>query len=305
MVTEEQKKLIDKINKLKKKKNAIILVHNYQRPEIYEIADFMGDSLELSKAATKTDAKIIVFCGVDFMAQSAAILNPEKKVLIPEMDARCPMAAMITVEGLKELKARHPKAAVVAYVNTTADIKAESDIGCTSANAIKVVNSLDEEEVIFVPDKYLARWVEMNSKKKIIPWNGYCIVHKLIDGEKLNEAKKEHPDAKIVVHPECQENVLRQADKVASTSQMITYCQESDAKEFIIGTEIGMLEILKRKCPGKTFYAAPGAGICINMKKITLEKTYNCLDFESNQVIIPENIRVRAKKSLDRMLEVS
>ncbi|TRO42916.1 quinolinate synthase NadA [Candidatus Bathyarchaeota archaeon] len=296
--------LIDQIVELKEKKNAIILVHNYQRPEIYKVADFIGDSYGLSKKATETKADIIVFCGVDFMAESAYILNPKKTVLIPTKLAKCPMAAMIDVEGLKKFKAKYPKAAIVSYVNTSADIKAESDICCTSANAIKVVNSLDENEIIFVPDSNLASYVINNTKKKIRPWDGWCYVHNKFSFEGLLKSKSIHFDAKVLVHPECTPEIVKLADEVCSTSGMIGYVRKSKDKKFIIATEIGLIERLRTEFPDKLFFQAPPGGICLQMKKITLTLVLDSLKKEKFKVIVPEDIRVRAKKALDRMLSV-
>lgn len=295
--------IIRKINKLKKEKQAVILVHNYQWPEIYEAADFLGDSLELSQAAAKTKAKIIVFCGVDFMAESAKILNPKKVVLIPEPQAKCPMAAMVTVEGLRELKKKHPRAAVVCYINTSAAVKAECDICCTSANAIKIINSLKEKEIIFVPDKHLAAYVQTQTKKKIIPWPGYCYVHSKILSESLRKAKKEHPRAEVVVHPECPLSVIKLADAVRSTSGMLYYAQQSKAKEIIVVTEMGMIERLKREVPDKKFYTIGGP--CLQQKKNSLAKVYQALKKEQYKVDVPEKIRKRAAQSLQRMLKIS
>ena len=301
----EEKALIEKINELKKEKNAVILAHTYQRPEIYKVADFIGDSYGLSKKATETDAKIIVFCGVDFMAESAYILNPEKTVLIPTKMANCPMAAMVDVEGLRELKKKHPKAAVVSYVNTTADVKAESDSCCTSANAVKVVNSLKEDEIIFVPDSNLAHYVMKNTKKKILPWNGWCYVHKKFSAEGLAHAKATHLDAKVLVHPECVPEVVDLADEVCSTTGMMDYVKNSPDKKFIVATEIGLIERLKLEFPERIFYQAPPGGTCLQMKKITLELILDSLVTEQFKVMVPEDIRVRAKKALDTMLNVA
>jgi quinolinate synthase len=296
--------LVDKINSLKKKKNAVILVHNYQWPEIYRVADFIGDSFGLSKKATETKVKFIVFCGVDFMAESAFILNPEKTVLIPTEEAKCPMAAMVTLDELRELKAKHPRAAVVAYVNTTAEIKAESDICCTSANAVKVVNSLRQKEVIFVPDENLAKYVQRCSDKKIIPWKGWCYVHSRFTAKGLKEAKRLHPEAKVVVHPECMPAVIDLADAVCSTTGIITYVKNSPCKEFIIATEIGIIERLKLEAPNKTCYQAPPGGTCIQMKKNNLQLVLESLEKEQFRVTVPEDIRVKAKQALDKMLNV-
>jgi len=301
----EQKSLIEKINKLKKQKNAVILAHVYQRPEIYKVADFIGDSYGLSKQATQTNAEIIVFCGVDFMAESAYILNPTKTVLIPTKQANCPMAAMVDVEGLRQLKAKHPDAAVVSYVNTTADVKAESDICCTSANAVKVVNSLEEKKIIFVPDSNLANYVMRNTDKQIIPWQGWCYVHNKFSPDGIMKAKAKHVDAKVLVHPECVPDVVDLADEVFSTTGMINYVKESLHNIFIIGTEVGVVERLQQMFPEKTFYQAPPGGTCLQMKKTTLELVLESLENEQFKVVVPENIRVRAQKALDRMLNVA
>jgi len=299
----KNKELIEKINELKKQKNAIVLVHNYQRPAIYEIADFLGDSLELAKKAAKTDAELIVFCGVDFMAESAKILNPDKIVLHPDRLASCPMAGMITREMVLEAKEQHPNAIVVSYINTTADVKAVSDICCTSANAVKVVNSLKENEIIFTPDKNLAAYTQTKTHKKIIPLEGYCYVHDKILAEDVKKAKELHPDSKIMTHPECRMDVLRLADAVCSTSQMIKHAKESDAREFIVVTECGMVNMLKKEMPEKLFWSV--GGTCIQMKKITLEKVYDCLKNETNKVKVDPEISEKAKKALDRMIEVT
>jgi quinolinate synthase len=301
----DQNSLIEKINRLKKQKNAVILAHVYQRPEIYKVADFVGDSYGLSKQATQTDADIIVFCGVDFMAESAYILNPTKTVLIPTKQANCPMAAMVDVEGLRELKAKHPDSAVVSYVNTTAEVKAESDICCTSANAVNVVNSLEEKKVIFVPDSNLANYVMRNTDKEIIPWQGWCYVHSKFSAEGIIEAKAKHVDAKVLVHPECVPDVVDLADEVFSTTGMINYVKECSDNIFIIATEVGVVERLRQLFPEKTFYQAPPGGTCLQMKKTTLELVLESLEKEQFKVVISENIRVRAQKALDRMLNVA
>ena len=300
----EKKDLIAQIKKLKKEKNAVILAHVYQRPEIYKVADFIGDSYGLSKKATETDSDLIVFCGVDFMAESAYILNPEKTVLIPTQLADCPMAAMVDVAGLRKLKVKHPRAAVVSYVNTTADVKAESDICCTSANAVKVVNSLEEDTVIFVPDSNLANYVMRYTSKKIIPWNGWCYVHNKFSAEGLRRAKAGHIDAKVLVHPECVPEVVDLADEVFSTTGMINYVKQSPDKTFIIATEIGVIKRLKLMFPEKVLFQAPPGGTCLQMKKTTLKLVLDSLEKEQFKVTIPEDIMVRAKKALDRMLNV-
>ena len=301
----EQNNLIEKINRLKKQKNAVILAHVYQRPEIYMVADFIGDSYGLSKQATKTNAHIIVFCGVDFMAESAYILNPTKTVLIPTRQANCPMAAMVDVDGLRELKAKYPEAAVVSYVNTTADVKAESDVCCTSANAVNVVNSLAQKKVIFVPDSNLANYVMRHTDKQIIPWNGWCYVHNKFSPEGIVQSKAKHVDAKVLVHPECVAEVVDLADEVFSTTGMINYVKESPDNTFIIATEVGVVEQLRQMFPEKTFYQAPPGGTCLQMKKTTLELLLESLEKEQFKVVVPENIRVRAQKALDRMLNVA
>lgn len=296
-------KLTSKIKKLKKEKNVTCLVHNYQRPEIYEIADYIGDSLGLSKKARETKAEMIVFCGVDFMAESAKILNPGKKVLHPSKLAKCPMAQMVTLSKLKEKKKEFPDAAVVSYVNTTAEIKAESDICCTSANSVEVVNSLKEEQIIFVPDENLASYVQEKTDKKIIPWNGYCYAHSKILEKKAIKGKEAHPEAELVAHPECKPEVVKLADAVCSTSQMIDYTRNSEAREFIIATEQGMINRLHREMPKKKFYTLGGP--CLQMKKINLRNTYQALEKEQWEVKLEEETIAKAKKALDRMLQVT
>jgi quinolinate synthase len=295
--------LISKINKLKKEKNAIILVHNYQRPEIYRVADFIGDSLELSREAAKTDADIIVFCGVDFMAESAKILNTDKKVLIPVKGAECPMAGMVNRKELLDLKKQYPGAAVVSYVNTSAETKAESDICCTSTNCVEVVNSLPQKEVIFVPDENLANYVQTKTDKKIIPWKGFCYVHAKITPEQVKEAKSLHPDAKVLVHPECSLDVIKLADYVCSTSQMLYRAKEDNAKEFIIVTEHGMVERLKLELPEKKFYSI--VATCIQQKKNTLPAVLRSLQKGIYPVNIDKEIIKKARIALDRMLTTS
>jgi len=295
---------VKRINQLRKEKNAIILAHNYQRGEVQDIADFVGDSFGLSQKAVASDADIIVFCGVDFMAESAAILNPEKTVLMPETNAQCPMAAMITPGSLKLEKEKYPEAAVVCYVNTPASVKAESDICCTSANAVKVVNAPPENEIIFVPDRNLALYVAAHTKKNIIPWNGYCPTHHLIlPGDILLE-KEEHPDAEVLVHPECRPDVVSLADQVLSTAGMLKYAKQSTSKEFIIGTELGLLHRLRKENPDKTFIPGTKYAVCPNMKMNTLGSIIRALEKNEHIISIPEDIRIRAKLALDRMLEV-
>ncbi len=296
--------LKNKIKKLKKEKNAVILAHNYQLGEVQDIADFCGDSLELSRKAAGTDAGMIVFCGVNFMAETAAILCPDKKVIIPDKNAGCPMAAMAGVEKLKMLKRTYPDAVVVTYVNSTAEVKAQSHICCTSANAVEVVNSRDADEIIFLPDKYLGRYVATKTDKKIIFWEGYCGPHVKILDDDIRELKKDHPRAKVLVHPECTPGVIELADEVLSTSGMRKYAGKSDSKEFIVGTEIGMIYRLKKDNPKKEFYPASGNAVCMSMKLCTQERVMWSLEHEKTVIKVPEDIRVKAKEAIDRMLEV-
>ncbi len=297
--------LEERIAELKKKRDAVILAHNYQLPEVQDVADFRGDSLELSRMAAKTDAKVIVFCGVYFMAETASILSPEKKVIMPDINAGCPMANMLTAEELRKLKKEHPKAAVVGYVNTSAEVKAELDYCCTSTNAVAVVNALkDKEEIIFVPDKYLADYVSKKTGRKMIIWNGFCPTHIKILPEDLKREKKFHPFAKIMVHPECLPQVVAMADAVLSTSQMAKFAKESEAAEFIVGTENGLVYRLKKDNPRKEFYPASERAICPNMKRTTQEKIISALEDMKEEVRVSDAIRTRARKSIDRMLEI-
>ncbi|UCD58468.1 MAG: quinolinate synthase NadA [Candidatus Hydrogenedentota bacterium] len=289
---------------LKKERNAVILAHNYQRDEIQEIADFCGDSLGLSKQAARTDAEVIVFCGVHFMAESAAILSPQKTVLLPVEEAGCPMADMIDVPGLRELKGQHPDAQVVTYVNSSAAIKAESDICCTSANAVNVVNSVAARKVIFTPDRNLAFYVSRFSDKEIIHYDGFCPTHILIFADAVKRAKAEHPDALFVAHPECLPEVIDLADHVCSTSGMYELVKKSAADEFIIGTEMGILYRLRKQNPQKKFYLPSKHILCPNMKMTTLDWLAQSLRYVRHRVEVPEDIRRKAKKALDRMLEV-
>jgi len=297
--------IIDKIHKLKKERNAIILAHNYQLPEVQDIADYHGDSLELSRIAAKTDNKVVVFCGVHFMAETASILCPDKTILIPDVNAGCPMANMITASDLRELKNRHPKAAVVGYVNTSAEVKAELDICCTSTNAVEVVNSLrEEEEIIFVPDKYLADFVSKKTGRLLISWDGYCPTHVKIRPEDIIKQIRLHPHAKVMVHPECIPEVIVLADVALSTGKMCKYAKESDSKEFVVGTEIGIIHRLHKDNPGKKFYPASELAVCPNMKRTNLEKILWSLEEMKEEVRVPEVIRQKAKKAIDRMLAI-
>ena len=294
----------DEILRLKEDRHAIILAHNYQTGDIQDIADLTGDSLELSRAAATMDGDVIVFCGVDFMAETAAIISPEKTVLLPANDACCPMADMITADELKLVKSRHPEAAVVCYVNTTAEVKAESDICCTSSNAVKVVNSLKEDQIIFVPDRNLGLYTQRFTKKEILPWEGFCTVHDRITPDHVRKAHDLHPDAVILVHPECRPEVIDLADHVASTSGIIRYVCESPKKEFIIGTEIGILHRLRKDCPAKKCYPLSPAAICSNMKKTDLNKVRNALISLQPRITVPEEIAHRARCAIERMLAV-
>ncbi len=296
--------LAHRLQQLKQERNAIILSHYYQREEIQDVADFVGDSFQLSQQAAATDADVIVFCGVHFMAESAAILSPQKIVLLPEPRAGCPMADMIDVDGLRAFKAKHPGAAVVSYVNTTAAVKAESDICCTSSNAVRVVESLDAEQVIFTPDRNLGRYIAAQTGKEIICWQGYCNTHDHLTLEKLQKTKDEHPEALVVVHPECRPEITAVADCVSSTAGMLKFVSESPTQEFIIGTEGGLLHQMRKKNPEKRFYLASPDLICPNMKANTLSKTVCSLETMQPQITVPEDIRKKAVLALDRMLAI-
>jgi quinolinate synthase len=295
--------LIERILSLKKQRNAVILAHNYQRPEVQDIGDFVGDSLELSrKAATLKDADTIVFCGVHFMAETAFILSPGKVVLLPDSEAGCPMANMITVEALIEKKKQNPGVHVVCYVNSSAAVKAESDICCTSSNALEVVRSIGKGEIIFIPDQYLGHFVSTRLNKPMILWPGYCPTHMKIQPEDILSQKAKHPGSLALVHPECRPEVTEIADEVLSTGGMLKFARETGAEILIIGTEIGILHRLKKENPGKTFIPVSQKAICPNMKKITLEKILWALEEMKPQIKVPEKIRVKAKSALDKML---
>jgi quinolinate synthase len=299
------KRLIEKIKRLKDMRKAVILAHNYQPGEIQDIADFDGDSLGLSIKAAETGAEVIVFCGVRFMAETAAILSPEKTVLLPDKHAGCPMADMITAEQLRELKQKHPDALVVCYVNSTAEVKAESDYCCTSANAVEVVNSLPKDRsIIFVPDQHLGRFVIEKTGRDMVLWPGYCISHVVITQDDIKNAKRKYPDAIVMAHPECTEPVKELADQILSTSQMVRYAQNSTAKRFIIATETGIIHTMKKCNPEAEFIAASERAVCPNMKKITLDKIVASLEDMQYKITVPEKIRIKAKKALDRMIEV-
>ena len=327
-MSSENLSLREEILKLKEEKRAIILSHNYQRDEVQDIADFVGDSLELSRTASTIKCDIIVFAGVHFMAESASILSPEKTVLLTEIGAGCPMADMIKVDSprpvrksfpgfdnppsyvyppeftLRDIRAQNPGVPVVAYVNTTADIKAESDICCTSANVVKVIESLPDEKVICIPDKNLAMWAARNTKKQVIAWDGFCHVHERVTPDDIKKARAEHPGAVVMAHPECRLDVLEIADHVTSTSGMLRFAGSSSATEFIVGTEIGLMHRLRKENPEKIFYPLRKDMICPNMKKTTLNSILRAFKENSYLIKVPEEIRVPAKRALDRMLEI-
>lgn len=298
---------MERIRKLKKKKNAVILAHNYQLPEVQEVADFIGDSLGLSIAAQKTRCDIIIFCGVYFMAETAKILSPQKRVLIPEPGAGCPMADMLDLETLRALKEKHPHAKVLCYVNTHASVKAECDLVCTSANASKIVERgfAPDEEIIFAPDQYLAQYTASRTGRKFILFPGYCPVHVAITEEHVLRAKALHPQALVLAHPECCPEVLRHADEVLSTEGMCRYVKTSPRKEFIIATEIGIIPRMEKENPGKNFFPAFEGAICEDMKKITLDKILTSLEEEIYEVTLPEDTLAKARKAIERMLELS
>ncbi len=295
-------KLIEDILRLKRQRKAIILAHNYQLGEVQDIADFVGDSLELSQNAAKTNADVIVFCGVHFMAETASILCPDKIVLLPDMHAGCPMADMITAERLRERKREAHKAAVVCYVNSPAEVKAESDICCTSANAIKVIESLDGEEVLFVPDQYLGHYISTKTNKRIILWPGFCPTHMRIRPEMIMEVKQDHPQAKVVVHPECRPEVIAVADEVLGTGGMCKYARREEIEELIVGTEIGIIHRLRKENPGKKFLPVSEQVVCPRMKLITLESILWSLQEMKPEVKVPEEIRIKAKSAINKML---
>jgi quinolinate synthase len=294
-----------RIRDLLREKRAILLAHNYQRPEVQDVADLCGDSLELSIKASETDAEVIVFCGVHFMAETAAVLCPDKRVILPVPDAGCPMADMITVRELTERRKKTPGAVVISYVNTTAEVKAESDICCTSANAVQVVNSVEpSKEILMTPDKNLARYTKKFTDRKISYWEGYCPIHNNLTVGQVKKVKEIHPEAIFLAHPECPPDILDMADAVKSTSGMIEYAGSSNRKEFIIGTETGLLYPLSRANPGKLFIPADPNMICTDMKKTDLADVLMALEDLKPEVYVPPKIRERAKKAVDRMLDI-
>lgn len=314
---EEKAKIIEEINRLRKEKNAVILAHNYQIPEIQDIADFVGDSLGLSQQAGKTDADVIVFCGVHFMAETASIISPDKKVLIPDLGAGCSLSDTITAEQLRDWKKQYPGAVVVSYVNTTAEVKSESDYCCTSTNAVDVVNSIPEDqEILFLPDMFLGAFVARETGRNIHIWPGECHVHADIKGEDIKNANDEHPDAELIIHPECgcstssmyhcsSETFNGKPVKVLSTGGMLKYAKSSKSKEFIIATETGILYTLKKHNPDKQFYAANENAVCKYMKMINLTNVLESLKQEKYEVKVPESVASKAIKAIDRMLEIS
>ena len=305
MTAEKTETLAAEIRKLAAGKNALILAHNYQRAEVQAVADYTGDSLELARIAADNPAEIIVFCGVHFMAESAAILSPEKKVLIPDPTAGCPMADMAIEDDLIAMRGRYPDAMVVTYINSSAGVKALSDVCCTSANAVKIVQRVEARRVIFVPDRNLGRWVQRFTDREIIQWKGYCPTHERFSAEDLAEAKRLHPDALVMVHPECRPEVIDMADEVFSTGQMVKFVQETDRTKIIVGTEEGMLYKLRSAAPGKDYILASKALVCPNMKKTTLEKVYAALANEEPVVSVSSGMREKALGCLRRMLELS
>jgi quinolinate synthase len=297
--------LIKQIEKLKADRGAVILAHNYQPGEIQDLADFTGDSLGLSIQASQTDADVIVFCGVRFMAETAAILSPEKTVLLPDKSAGCPMADMITADQLRQLKQENPDALVVCYVNSTAEVKAESDYCCTSSNAVEIVNSLPEDKrIIFVPDQHLGQFVAERTGRKLVLWPGYCTTHVLITADDIKAARAKYPDAIVMAHPECTEPVKEASDELLSTGQMLKFAAKSTAKRFIIATEMGIIHTLKKQNPGTEFFPASDRAICPNMKKITADKVIGSLQEMKYKITVPETISIKAKKALDRMVEI-
>lgn len=306
MTTKDKKEIIEKIQKLKKEKNAIVLAHCYQNVEVDEVADFVGDSLYLSQQAAKTDADIIVFAGVYFMAETAKILSPDKKVLLPRLEAGCQMADMINLQQIREFKSKHPNIPVVCYVNSTAEVKSESDICCTSANAVKVVKSMNVPRVLFVPDTYLGTYVgEQLKDVEVITYPGYCPTHLRIRPEDILERKKQYPDAEVLVHPECHKEVVKLADFVGSTTGIMKRAKESSAKTFIIVTELGVVERLERDLPDKKFVLVSPKAVCANMKWIHLEDILNSLEAEQHEIDVDPDLAKRAYAPIEKMVGIN
>jgi quinolinate synthase len=295
-------KLVEEIQRLKAEHNAVILAHNYQVPDVQDLADFTGDSLELARKANEVTADVIVFCGVHFMAETAAILNPDKKVLLPDPTAGCPMADMLTGEQLREFKAKHPGAKTVCYVNSTAEVKAESDCCCTSGNAVKIVANYPDDEVIFVPDQHLGTVVEERLGRKLILWPGYCPTHARMNPQDILELKATHPGSVALAHPECPKPIRNVSDEILSTGQMCAFAQKSSAKEFIVATEEGLLHRLRKENPGKVFYRVSPFAVCPNMKKITLEKVLFSLRDLAPVITVDEPMASQARKAIEQML---
>ncbi len=302
---DEISQLQQKIIGLKKRLGAVIVAHNYQRPEVQDMADFVGDSLELARRSSQVEAETIVFCGVHFMAETAAILNPGRTVLLSVEKAGCPLADMITADELKRWKEKYPEAKVVTYVNSSAAVKAESFICCTSANGVKVVESVPGDNILFIPDYNLGHYISGQTKKKIILYPGFCIVHNRITAEQVEKARELHPEAQLVVHPECRPEVIDLADAVLSTSGMLRYVKASPNKSFIIGTEEGLLHRLRKENPEKSFYLVNRIQACVNMKRTTLKTVVENMEQAKRVVRVPEDMRIRAKEAVDRMLEVN
>ncbi|WP_205508040.1 quinolinate synthase NadA [Longitalea arenae] len=303
--------LFHEIERLKKEKNAILLAHYYQEPDIQDVADYIGDSLGLAQKAEKTDADIIVFAGVHFMAETAKILNPSKKVLLPDLNAGCSLADSAPADLFRKFKEQHPDHIVISYINCTAEIKALSDIIVTSSNAEKIVESVPrDQKIIFAPDKNLGSYLVKKTGRDMVLWNGACMVHEIFSLEKITKLKTRHPNAKFIAHPECEEAVLRLADYIGSTTGLLKYTQQSDAKEFIVATETGILHQMQKASPDKTFIPAPpnnscACNDCPHMKLNTLEKLYLCMEYETPEILMNEDLRIAAKKPIDRMLEIS
>lgn len=298
------KDIKEEIIKLKKDKNAVILAHNYQSGEIQDIADFAGDSLELAKKVVGLKEEIIVFCGVQFMAEMAHMLNPAKKVLLPRLDAGCPMADTITGDDVRELRKKYPEYTFIAYVNTNADVKSEIDICCTSSNALTIVKNVDNDKIVFLPDRNLGNYIKRNvPNKEIILWDGCCNVHDKITKEDAVKAKQSKPDAKLIVHPECKSEVVDLADEVLSTGQMVKFVKETKSEEIIVGTEEGMIHRLKKAAPEKKYFSITKTFICPNMKKINIKNLLESLKKEENEITLDKGTREKGKKTLDEMLK--
>lgn len=303
---DHQDKLVAEIKRLKAERNAVILSHNYQLPEVQDIADHVGDSFALSRLAAKTTNDVIVFCGVHFMAESAAVLSPDKTVLLPALDAGCPMADMIDVDTLIEKKNQHPDAKVVVYVNSSAAVKAEADICCTSSNAVSVVRSIDSPQILFAPDQNLGHWVAKQvPEKQFIFWEGFCRTHHRVTVEDVKKARAAHPDAVLCIHPECKSEVVEMGDFVGSTAQIIAFCKSNSSTKFIIGTEMGILHALQKDSPNKDFYILSQGFICPNMKRTTLAYVYKALLNMEPVISVDEPVRSKARRALERMLNVA